>query len=94
VSLLDILEGNYGCERSRYFRVVYKSVDLSSRAVYGVCHGCSLAGIVGSNPAGGVDICLLMSAVCFQVEVSASANYSSRGVPPSLVCLGGIVKPQ
>jgi len=33
VSLLDILEGNYGCEWSRYFRVVYKSADLSTRAV-------------------------------------------------------------
>jgi hypothetical protein len=33
-----------------------------------VC-GRSLAGIVGSNPAGGIDV---MSVVCFQVEVSAS----------------------
>ena len=33
--------------------------------------GRSLAGIVGSNPAGGVDVCL-WSVVCCQVEVSAS----------------------
>jgi len=33
--------------------------------------GRSLAGILGSNPAGGMDVCLV-SVVCCQVEVSAS----------------------
>jgi hypothetical protein len=32
----------------------------------------SLAGIAGSNPAGGMDVCLLLSVVCCQVEVSAT----------------------
>jgi len=34
--------------------------------------GCSLAGIVGSNPAGGHGCLSLVSVVCCQVEVSAS----------------------
>jgi hypothetical protein len=42
-------------------------VDARSKAW--VCSR-SLAGIVGSNPAGVMDICLL-SVVCYQVEVSA-----------------------
>jgi hypothetical protein len=33
--------------------------------------GHSLAGIMGSNPTGGMDVCFL-SVVCCQVEVSAS----------------------
>jgi hypothetical protein len=32
----------------------------------------SSAQIVGSNPAGGMDVCLLLGVVCFQVEVSAT----------------------
>jgi len=36
-----------------------------------VC-GHSLAGIVGWNPAGGMDVCVLLSVVCFKVKVSAS----------------------
>jgi hypothetical protein len=34
-------------------------------------YGCLYAGIAGSNPAGGVDICLL-NIVCCQVEIIAS----------------------
>jgi hypothetical protein len=34
--------------------------------------GSSLAGIAGSNPTGGMDVCLLLSVVCCQVEVSAT----------------------
>ena len=37
-----------------------------------VC-GRSLAGIVGSNPSGSMDVCLLLSVVCCQV-VSASGR--------------------
>jgi hypothetical protein len=46
--------------------------------------GSSLAGIAVSNPAGGMDVCL-MRVVCCQVEVSASGL-------PSVVCLSVIVK--
>ena len=36
-----------------------------------VC-GRSLAGIVGSNPAGGMDISSVVNFVCHQIEVSVS----------------------
>ena len=32
-----------------------------------------LLGIVGSNPTEGMDVCLLLSVVCCQVEVSATS---------------------
>ena len=44
-------------------------VDEQSKAW--VC-GCLLAGIVGSNPDGSLNACLLLSVMCCQVEVSAS----------------------
>ena len=44
-------------------------VDEKSKAW--VC-GCSLAGIVGSNPDGSLNVCLLLSVMCCQVEVSVS----------------------
>jgi hypothetical protein len=47
--------------------------------------GRSLAGIAGSNPAGGMDVCLLSL---------HRAGHSSRGVLPSVVCLSVIVKPR
>ena len=37
-----------------------------------VC-GHLLAGIVGSNSAGGMDVCSLVSVVCCQVDVSATS---------------------
>ena len=36
-----------------------------------VC-GCSPAEIEGSNPAGDMDVCLVVGAVCCRVEVSAT----------------------
>ena len=45
--------------------------DATSKAC--VC-GHSLAGIAGSNPAGGMDVCLsVVSVVCCQVEVSVTS---------------------
>ena len=41
----------------------------------------------------GLNICLLLSVVCCQVEVSASADHSSRGVLPSVMCLSVIGTP-
>ena len=46
--------------------------EPGGRAIWGVGLGPSLAGIAGSNLAGGMDLCLV-SFVCFQVEVSASS---------------------
>jgi hypothetical protein len=44
---------------------------VAARAKAWIC-GRSFAGIVGSNPGGGMDVCFLMSVVCCQVEVSAT----------------------
>ena len=46
----------------------------------------SLAGIVGSNTAGGMDVC------CQTEKSLPRADYSSRGVLPSVKCLNVIVK--
>ena len=47
----------------------------------------ALAGIAGSNPAGGMDVCFLL-VLCGQ------ADHSSRGVLPSVVCpMSVIAKP-
>ena len=35
--------------------------------------GLSLDGVVGSTPAGSTDVCLLLSVVCCQVQVSATS---------------------
>jgi len=44
---------------------------VAARSKEWVC-GRSLAGIAGSNPAGGMDVSFLLSGVCCQVEVSAT----------------------
>ena len=49
---------------------IYRPNLLAARSNALVC-GRSLAGIAGSNPAGGMDVCLFVSAVCYQEEVSA-----------------------
>jgi hypothetical protein len=56
-----------------------------------VC-GRLLAGTVGSHTAGGTDVGLLR--VLFVVSSLLRADHSSRGVLPTLVCLGVIVKPR
>ena len=45
----------------------------------------SPAEIVGSNPAGKHGYLSVVSVVCCQVEVCATADHSSRGVPPTVV---------
>jgi len=50
-----------------------------------VC-GRSIPGIAGSNPTGGMDVCLCCVVVVrCQVDTSASGRYSSTGVLPSVV---------
>ena len=53
-----------------FTHMIYTLISLAAWAKAWVCDR-SLAGIVGSNPAGGMDICLL-GMLCCQVEVSAS----------------------
>ena len=73
--------------RSRYI------AGPSGRAAYGVVYGRSPAGIVGSNPTGGTDVCLLWVlcvcvCVCVFCQVESSlwrAGPSSREVLPTVV---------
>jgi hypothetical protein len=57
-------------------------------------YGRSLAGIVGSNPAGDMDVCLFWMLCVVRDTSLRRADRSSRGVLPSVVCLSVIVKPQ
>jgi len=67
--------------------------NSTGRAAYGVGFGRVLTGIVGSNPAWGMDISLLSVVFC-QLESFASADHSSRCVLPNVVYQGVIVKPR
>jgi len=54
--------------------------------------GYSLAGIVGSNPAGGHWNLSLVCVVCCQIEYLLRADQSSRGVLPSVVWPVSVIK--
>jgi hypothetical protein len=43
--------------------------------------GRSLAGIAGSNAAGGMDVCCLVSVVYFQVDVSGTGRSLVQRIP-------------
>jgi len=49
---------------------IYRLCPVAARSKAWV-YGRSLAGIAVSNPAGGMDVCFFVSAVCCQEEVSA-----------------------
>jgi hypothetical protein len=49
--------------------------------------GRSLAGVVGSNPNGGMNVCLFSSVVCCQVEVSATGRSLVESSPTDYVCV-------
>ena len=68
-------------------------VPEAARSKAWVC-GRSLAGIVGSNPAGDKDVCLVR-VVCCQVEGSLRrADHSFIGILKTVVCLSVIVNPR
>ena len=50
-------------------------------------HGCSLAGIVGSNPTWCMDVCLLLVLCVCQEEVSATGWSRVQGSPTEFVCV-------
>jgi hypothetical protein len=54
----------------------------------------SLAGIAGSNPAGGMDVCFLGVFCVVTYRSLRRADHSSRGVLPSVVCLNVSLKPR
>jgi hypothetical protein len=49
-------------------------------------YGRSLAGIAGSNPAGGVEVCLC-DLCAVQVETSATSRSFAQGSPTGCVCV-------
>jgi hypothetical protein len=61
-------------------------VPVAARPNAWVC-GRSLAGIVGSNPVGGTDVCLLWVLCVVRQRSVGRADHSSRGVLPTVVCL-------
>jgi hypothetical protein len=65
---------------------------VTARSKEWVC-GRSFAGILGSNPTGGIDVSLV-SVVSCQVDVSASDWSFIQRVLTSVICLSVIVKPR
>ena len=53
----------------------------------------SFAGIVGSNPAGAMDVCAVWMLCVVRKSSLSRADLLSRGVLPTVVCLSVIVKP-
>ena len=68
-------------------------IPVASRSNAWVC-GLLLAGIVGSNTAGGIDVCLLWVLCVVRLMSLCRADHSSRGFLPSVVCLSVIVNPR
>jgi len=52
----------------------------------------SLGVIAGSNPSGGMDVCLLCVLCAVRQKSLRRADHSSRGVLPSVACLSVIMK--
>ena len=51
----------------------------------------SLVGIAGSNPAGGLEVCLLWVLFVVRKSSLSRSDHSSRGVVPSVVCVSVIL---
>jgi len=66
---------------------------VATRSEAWIC-GRSLAGIVASNPAGGIDVCLLCMLYVVRQRSLRRADHSSRGVLPNMICLSVIVNPR
>jgi len=63
---------------------------VAARSKAWVCSR-SLARIVGSSPAGSMDVCLLRDLCVVRYRSVRRADHSSRGVLPNVVCLSVIV---
>ena len=68
------------------------SIPVAARFKDWVC-GRSLVGIVGSNPAEGMDVCLLWVLRVVKERSLCRADHLSRGVLTSVACLNVVVKP-
>jgi hypothetical protein len=66
-----------------------KPIPVAGRSNARVC-GCSLVGISGSNPAAGMDDCLLWVLYVVRLRSLRRADHSTREFLPSVVCLSVI----
>jgi len=66
--------------------MAFKPNPVAARSEAWVC-GRSLAGIVGSNPAEIMDVCLLWVLGVVRYRSLPRGDHSSRGVLPTVVCL-------
>jgi hypothetical protein len=68
-------------------------IPVVARSKAWVC-GRTLAGVAGSNPAGGHRCLSLVKCCVLSGRSLRRADHSSRAVLPSVVCLSAIVKPR
>ena len=68
-------------------------IPVAARSTARVC-GCSLTGIVGSIPAGDMDVSLLSVLCVIRYRYLRQADHSFRGILPIVLCLSVIVKPR
>ena len=66
-------------------RIVPVPVKVAARSKARVC-GRSPAKIVGSNPTGGMDVCLLWASSAVRQRSLRRVDHSSGGVLPTVVC--------
>jgi hypothetical protein len=69
------------------------AIPTAVRSKAWVC-GCSLAGIAGANPSGGIYICLLRVLCVVRYRSLRRAVHSSRGVLQNVVGMNVIMKPR
>ena len=67
-----------------YLLICYMPVPVAARSTAWVC-GRSPAQFVGSNPSGGMDVCLLRVSCVVRQRSLRRADHSSRGVLPTVV---------
>ena len=70
-----------------------KPIQVATLSKSWVC-GRLLAGIAGSNPTGVMEVCRLRLTCVVRCRSLRRAHHSSRGVPPTMVCLSMIEKPR
>ena len=87
-------------QKKRFFSffVIFRSIStrpipVAARSKTSVC-GRTLAGMVGSNPTGDMDVCLLWLLCVVMCKSLRRFDHSSRGVILNVVCLSAISKPQ
>jgi len=89
--MVDIKKDTVWC-LSHSISLHLASILLAVRSKAWVCDR-SFAGIVGSKPAGGMDVDLYVTALCFQVEFYARDRSRVQRIP-NVVCVSVISKSQ